>query len=84
VTPDQCSTAANDESLRCASVASVETMFARMGNQGLFEDIRVRKAFNLAIDKELIVNTILGGLQLSRRLALLDRMLVPYGPRRKL
>jgi peptide/nickel transport system substrate-binding protein len=61
VTPDQCSTAANDESLRCASVASVETMFARMGNQGLFEDIRVRKAFNLAIDKELIVNTILGG-----------------------
>ena len=61
VTPDQCSTAANDESLRCASVASVETMFARMGNKGLFEDIRVRKAFNLAIDKELIVNTILGG-----------------------
>jgi peptide/nickel transport system substrate-binding protein len=61
VTPDQCSTAASDESLRCASVASVETMFARMGNKGLFEDIRVRKAFNLAIDKELIVNTILGG-----------------------
>ena len=61
VTPDQCNTAANDDSLRCASVASVETMFARMGNKGLFEDIRVRKAFNLAINKELIVDTILGG-----------------------
>ncbi len=61
VTPDQCNVAANDDSLRCASVASVETMFARMGNKGLFEDIRVRKAFNLAINKELIVDTILGG-----------------------
>jgi peptide/nickel transport system substrate-binding protein len=61
VTPDQCQSAAADPNLRCESAASVETMFARMGNKGLFEDIRVRQAFNLAIDKELIVNTILGG-----------------------
>lgn len=61
VTPDQCNAAMGDESLRCASVASVETMFARMGNQKLFEDVRVRKALNLAIDKELIVETLLGG-----------------------
>ena len=55
VTPDQCNAAMGDENLRCASVASVETMFARMGNKGLFEDIRVRRALNLAIDKEQIV-----------------------------
>ena len=61
VTPDQCKAAADDPNLRCESEASVETMFVRMGNQGLFEDIRVRLALNLAIDKELIVNTILGG-----------------------
>ncbi len=61
VTPDQCSAAAAEPNLRCESAASVETMFARMGNKGLFEDIRVRQAFNLAIDKDLIVNTILGG-----------------------
>ncbi|MDE0076910.1 MAG: ABC transporter substrate-binding protein, partial [Caldilineaceae bacterium] len=61
VTPDQCNAAMGDDSLRCASVASVETMFARMGNQKLFEDVRVRKALNLAIDKELIVETLLGG-----------------------
>ncbi len=61
VTPDQCQSAAADPNLRCESAASVETMFARMGNKGLFEDIRVRRAFNLAIDKDLIVNTILGG-----------------------
>ena len=61
VTPDQCNAAASDDSLRCASVASVETMFARMGNKGLFEDIRVRLALNLAIDKEKIVETLLGG-----------------------
>jgi peptide/nickel transport system substrate-binding protein len=61
VTPDQCNAAMGDENLRCASVASVETMFARMGNKGLFEDIRVRRALNLAIDKEQIVNTLLGG-----------------------
>jgi peptide/nickel transport system substrate-binding protein len=61
VTPDQCQSAAADPNLRCESAASVETMFARMGNKGLFEDIRVRQALNLAIDKDLIVNTILGG-----------------------
>ena len=61
VTPDHCNTAADNPNLRCESAASVETMFARMGNKGLFEDIRVRQAFNLAIDKETIVNTILGG-----------------------
>lgn len=61
VTPEQCNAAENDDSLRCASVASVETMFLRMGNQGLFSDIRVRRALNLAIDKELIISTILGG-----------------------
>ena len=61
VTPEQCTSADGDDSLRCASVASVETMFARMGNQGLFEDIRVRQALNLAIDKDLIVETLLGG-----------------------
>ena len=61
VTPDQCKTAADDPNLRCESAASVETMFARMGNKGMFEDIRVRQALNLAIDKESIVNTILGG-----------------------
>jgi ABC-type oligopeptide transport system substrate-binding subunit len=49
-----------------------------MGNQGLFEDIRVRKAFNLAIDKELIVNTILGWPQSSRRLTLPEQMRIPY------
>ncbi len=61
VTPDQCNAAMSDDALRCASVASVETMFARMGNKGLFEDQRVRMALNLAIDKELIVNSLLGG-----------------------
>ena len=61
VTPEQCNAAASDPNLRCESAASVETMFVRMGNKGLFEDIRVRQALNLAIDKELIVNTLLGG-----------------------
>ena len=61
VTPDQCKTAADDPNLRCESAASVETMFVRMGNQGLFSDRRVRLALNLAIDKESIIDTILGG-----------------------
>lgn len=61
VTPDQCNAAEGDDSLRCASVASVETMFLRSGNHGLFSDIRVRQALNLAIDKELIIETLLGG-----------------------
>ena len=61
VTPDQCKTADDEPNLRCESAASVETMFARMGNKGLFTDIRVRQAFNLAINKEALVNTILGG-----------------------
>ncbi len=61
VTPDQCKSAADDPNLRCESAASVETMFVRMGNQGLFSDRRVRLALNLAIDKASIIDTILGG-----------------------
>lgn len=61
VTPEQCNAVEGDDSLRCASVASVETMFLRSGNHGLFSDIRVRRALNLAIDKELIIETLLGG-----------------------
>lgn len=61
VTPDACISAADMDGIRCESLASVETMFMRSGNQGFTGDLRIRQALMYAIDKELIADTILGG-----------------------
>ncbi len=61
VTPDACEGAADLDDVRCESLASVETMFMRMGNGGFMSDIRVREAMILAVDKELIADAIMGG-----------------------
>lgn len=60
VTPEQCSIGDSEEGIHCEFVPSVETLFVRHGNQGLFSDIRLRQALSLAIDKELIVEVLLG------------------------
>ena len=62
VTPDQCAAADDISEIRCESGPSVETIFIRMDtNSPMFSDVRVRRALQLAIDKELIIDTILGG-----------------------
>jgi peptide/nickel transport system substrate-binding protein len=62
MTPEQCKGLANTDGVHCQSEATVETIFLRLdGVSPLMRDVRVRKALMLAIDKELIVETILGG-----------------------
>ncbi len=59
VTPDACESASDMDGFRCESLASVETMFMRSGNQGFMGDIRIREAMILAVDKELIADAIM-------------------------
>ncbi len=62
ITPEQCQLLDEDADASCLSAPSVETIFIRMDtNSPLLSDRRVRLAFQLAIDKEAIVETILGG-----------------------
>ena len=62
ITPEQCQLLDDDADASCVSAPSVETIFIRMDtNSPLLSDRRVRLAFQLAIDKEAIVDTILGG-----------------------
>jgi len=62
MTPDQCKGLATRRGAHCQSAATVETIFLRLDNVSpLMRDLRVRQALMLAIDKELIVDTILGG-----------------------
>jgi peptide/nickel transport system substrate-binding protein len=62
VTPEQCQTIEDNGGTHCISAPSVETIFIRMDtNSPMLRDVRVRKALQLAIDKELIIETLLGG-----------------------
>ena len=62
ITPDQCAQIDMSDNARCESAPSVETMFIRMDtNSPMLSDVRVRRALQLAIDKQLIIDTILGG-----------------------
>ena len=62
VTPEQCQMLDEDADSSCLSAPSVETIFIRMDtNSPMLSDRRVRLAFQLAIDKEAIVESILGG-----------------------
>ena len=62
VTPEQCQTLDADADSSCLSAASVETIFIRMDtNSPLLSDRRARLALQLAIDKEAIVDSLLGG-----------------------
>ena len=62
VTAEQCQELEAHEGTQCISCPSVETIFIRMDtNSPMLKDIRVRKALQLAIDKELIIETLLGG-----------------------
>ena len=62
ITPDDCKDIEANSGTHCDLKASVETMFIRPDTHSpLFSDIRVRKAFLHAIDRQLIVDTILGG-----------------------
>ena len=63
VTPDDCKDLESNSGTHCDLEASVETMFIRPDTHGasLFSDIRLRRALLHAIDRQLIVDTILGG-----------------------
>ena len=62
VTPEQCQLLDESADTSCVSAASVETIFIRMDtNSPLLSDRRARLALQLAIDKEAIVESILGG-----------------------
>ena len=62
VTPEQCQVLDAEADISCASAPSVETIFIRMDtNSPLLSDRRVRLAFQMALDKEAIVGSILGG-----------------------
>ncbi len=62
VTPEQCQILEADADSICVSAPSVETIFIRMDtNSPLLSDRRARLAFQLAIDKEAIAESILGG-----------------------
>lgn len=62
ITPEQCVEADANAATRCLTQPSVETIFIRMDtNSPMFSDVRVRRAFQLAIDKELIIEALLGG-----------------------
>ena len=62
ITPEQCAEVSMSDSARCESAASVETIFIRMDtNSPMLGDVRVRRALQLGIDKDLIIETILGG-----------------------
>ena len=62
VTAEQCAAAEANSGSHCQAAASVETILIRMDTNGpMLGDIRVRKAIQAAIDKELLVETILGG-----------------------
>jgi peptide/nickel transport system substrate-binding protein len=62
ITPEQCAESDANPDTRCLNLPSVETIFIRMDtNSPMFSDIRVRQAFQMAIDKALIIETLLGG-----------------------
>jgi peptide/nickel transport system substrate-binding protein len=64
ITNDQCKGTPN-----CQSSPTIETIFVRMDiNNVAMKDIRVRQAIALSIDKEGIINDVMGGGEVARQL----------------
>jgi len=63
ITPDQCDEIGRAPGARCAQAQSVETIIFRQDTHSslMLRDVRVRRALQLALDKPLIIETILGG-----------------------